>query len=54
MECTIFIVTESVEDSFKALLIIPQTTLETTMLRENLLIFPCVLFGAYLFVNFYI
>ena len=24
------------------------------MLRENLLIFPCVLFGTYLFVNFHI
>ena len=24
------------------------------MLRENLLIFPCLLFGTYLFVNFHI
>ena len=24
------------------------------VLRENLLIFPCVLFGTYLFVNFHI
>ena len=33
---------------------IARTWKVSTLLRENLLIFPCVLFGAYLFVDFHI